>query len=288
MSSPATLLKAWGIHPKKQLGQNFLSDPSTAKMIITRSRISDEDIILEIGAGMGALTVPLGKASHRVYAVEKDEQLLGILKTELLFHQVQNVELLNRDILKLDIPAIAESAGRTLLVFGNLPYNISSQVLIQLIRARKYLTRCFLMFQKEFSQRLVSGPGTRDYGRLSVMLQYCAAVKTIASVNAGLFYPKPKIDSEVIEIDFTKGPCYAVHDETFFSLVIKAAFSKRRKTLKNSLSNSSLQLDTHLLITGMNIAGIDPNRRAETLSVEEFVRLSDCLYLLWHPATPEA
>jgi 16S rRNA (adenine1518-N6/adenine1519-N6)-dimethyltransferase len=278
MTSPATLMKARELYPKKQLGQNFLSDPSTAKMIISRAGVSSEDIALEIGAGLGAITVPLGQAVARVYAVEKDTQLIEMLKTELALYQIQNVTVLNQNILKADIPGIARQAGRPLVVFGNLPYNISSQVMVRLIAERHCLTRCFLMFQKELAERLAAPPGTRDYGRLSAMLQYCATVKPLATVNAALFYPKPKIDSDVIEIDFTRGPDFSVRDETFLFLVIKAAFSKRRKTLKNSLSKSVLQMETEMISQGLNHAAIDPTRRAETLSPEEFVRLGNCLY----------
>lgn len=278
MTSPATLMKAWDLHPKKQLGQNFLSDPSTAKMIISRAGISSEDIALEIGAGLGAITVPLGQTVAAVFAVEKDTQLLEMLNTELALYQVQNVTVLHQNILKVDIPAIARQAGRPLIVFGNLPYNISSQVLVQLISARHCLTRCFLMFQKELAERLTASPGTKDYGRLTAMLQYCATVKPLATVNAALFYPKPKIDSEVIEIDFTRGPDFSVPDEAFLFLVIKAAFSKRRKTLKNSLSKSVLEMETEMISEGLDHAAIDPTRRAETLSAAEFVRLGNCLY----------
>lgn len=280
MSSPSTLMKAWDLRPKKQLGQNFLSDPSTARMIVSRAGISPEDIALEIGAGLGAITVPLGQTAARVYAVEKDAQLIEMLKTELTLYQVRNVTVLNQNILKVDIPAIAGQAGRPLVVFGNLPYNISSQVMVQLISARHCLSRCFLMFQKELAERLTASPGTKDYGRLTAMLQYCAAVKPLATVKAALFYPKPKIDSEVIEIDFTRGPGFSVADETFFFLVIKAAFSKRRKTLKNSLSESVLQMETETISKGLDNAAIDPTRRAETLSPKEFVSLGNCLYAL--------
>ena len=278
MTSPATLMKARELFPKKQLGQNFLSDPSTAKMIISRAGVSSEDIALEIGAGLGAITVPLGQTVAGVYAVEKDTQLIEMLNTELALFQIQNVTVLNQNILKVDIPGIARQAGRPLVVFGNLPYNISSQIMVRLIAERHCLTRCFLMFQKELAERLTAPPGTRDYGRLSAMLQYCATVKPLATVNAALFYPKPKIDSDVIEIDFTRGPNLSVRDETFLFLVIKAAFSKRRKTLKNSLSKSVLQMETEIINEGLNHAAIDPTRRAETLSPEEFVRLGNCLY----------
>lgn len=277
MTSPRTLMKAWGIYPKKQLGQNFLSDPSTAKMIISRASLSPSDVILEIGAGLGALTVPLAQAASRVYAIEKDHQLIELLKTEIALYEIENITLLNENVLKVDIPAMAHQAGSRLTVFGNLPYNISSQVLVGLIQARHCLTRCFLMFQKELAQRLASPPGTKDYGRLSVMLQYCARVKTLATVEAGLFYPKPKIDSQIIEIDFMQTPEFAVTDEPFFFQVIKAAFSKRRKTLKNSLSKSQLQMEAEQIRSGLEAAAIDPTRRAETLSVEEFARLAQCL-----------
>lgn len=277
MTAPRTLMKAWGIYPKKQLGQNFLSDPSTAKMIISRAGLSPSDVILEIGAGLGALTVPLAQATSRVYAIEKDHQLIELLKTEIALYEIENITLLNENILKVDIPTLAHQAGRQMTVFGNLPYNISSQVLVRLIRARHCLTRCFLMFQKELAQRLASPPGTKDYGRLSVMLQYCARVKTLATVEAGLFYPKPKIDSQIIEIDFMQTPEFTVTDEPFFFQVIKAAFSKRRKTLKNSLSKSLLQMEAEQIRAGLEAAAIDPTRRAETLSVKEFTRLAKCL-----------
>jgi 16S rRNA (adenine1518-N6/adenine1519-N6)-dimethyltransferase len=277
MTSPGTLMKAWGMHPKKQLGQNFLADPSTAKMIIARAGVAAADCVLEIGPGLGALTVPLGKAARRVWAVEKDAQLLEVLQAELAVNHLTNVTVVNRDILRFDIPALSREAGATLVVFGNLPYNISSQVLVQLIGARSCVSRCYLMFQKELSERLSAPPGSRDYGRLSVMLQYCAAVSPLATIRANLFYPKPKIDSEIIEIDFTRPPGFSVRDEAFLFQVIKAAFSKRRKTLKNSLTKSFLQIEPDRIDAGLEAAAIDPVRRAETLSVAEFVQLTNRL-----------
>jgi 16S rRNA (adenine1518-N6/adenine1519-N6)-dimethyltransferase len=265
------------MHPKKQLGQNFLADPSTAKMIIARAGVATTDCVLEIGPGLGALTVPLAMAADRVWAVEKDTQLLAVLKAELTVNRLANVTVVNRDILRFDITALAREAGAPLVVFGNLPYNISSQVLVQLIGARACVSRCYLMFQRELSERLTAPPGSRDYGRLSVMLQYCATVGPLATVRANLFYPKPKIDSEIIEIDFTRPPGFSVQDEAFLFQVVKAAFSKRRKTLKNALTKSFLQMDAGSIDAGLEAAVIDPVRRAETLSVSEFVRLAECL-----------
>jgi len=277
MTSPRTLLSAWTLYPKKQFGQNFLSNPKTAEMVVSRSSISKEDIILEIGAGLGALTVPLALAAEKVYAVEKDINLLPLLKSELIAKNIDNVIIVNKNILEMDIENIEAQHGRKIVVIGNLPYNISSQVLVKLIIQRKYLSRALLMFQKELSERICAKPGGKDYGRISVMLRYCADIGKIADVKASLFYPQPKIDSQIIEIRFKEYPDFPADDEKFFFRVIKAAFGKRRKTLKNSLSGSELEIDAKTAVSALNLAGIDPARRAETLTVEEFVMLSNAI-----------
>jgi len=277
MTSPRTLLSAWTLSPKKQFGQNFLSDPKTAEMIVSRSGISKEDIVLEIGAGLGALTVPLALAAEKVYAVEKDINLLPLLRTELLAKNIDNVSIMNENILETDIESIAAKHGRKTVVLGNLPYNISSQVLVKLINQRKCLSRAVLMFQKELSERICAKPGCKDYGRISVMLRYCADIGKIADIKASLFFPAPKIDSQIIEIKFKDSPDFPADDEKFFFRVIKAAFGKRRKTLKNSLSGSELEIDAKTALSALNLAGIDPARRAETLTVEEFVKLSNAV-----------
>ena len=278
MTFPKTLLKAWELFPKKQLGQNFLADPSTAQMIVSRGGILPEEVIFEIGAGLGALTIPLSAAAKKVYAVEKDDRLIRLLETELTLHKAENVTLLHQNVLSVNIPAIAAGEKTRLVVFGNLPYNISSQILIKLIENRKHLSRCILMFQKELAERLTAKAGIKAYGRLSVMLQYCAEIRSLATVRANLFYPKPKIDSEIIEIDFSKPSPYEAKDELFFFSVIKAAFSKRRKTLKNALVSSELGMSQEQVSLALSTAGIDPVRRAETLSVGEFVELGEALW----------
>jgi 16S rRNA (adenine1518-N6/adenine1519-N6)-dimethyltransferase len=156
---------------------------------------------------------------------------------------------------------------------GNLPYNISSQVLIQLIEARDHVNRSILMFQKELARRITASPGNKDYGRLTVMLSYCAEIKSIATIASSLFYPAPKIDSEVVEINFDISRAYPPHDETMLFQVIKAAFGNRRKTLKNALSASGLQIEPQIAQQALAAAGIDPVRRAETLEAAEFVDL---------------
>ncbi len=277
MTSPRTLLKAWRITPKKQLGQNFLSDPSTARMILDRAGIGPEDTVLEIGAGLGALTLPLARRARKVIAVEKDPEMIDLLRAELLAGGVpegERVEIRPGDILKMDIGGIAQAAGDRLVVTGNLPYNISSPVVVKLVAARVHVRRAVLMFQTEMARRLAAGPGTKVYGRLSVMLAYCAAVRSVARIPARAFYPRPRVDSEVLSIDVHGTPPVPADDEDFRFEVVKAAFGKRRKTLKNALSGSELRLDAAGAEASLIEAEILPTRRAETLTVAELVRLS--------------
>lgn len=280
MTSPAILLRNWNIHAKKQYGQNFLADSSVAQSIVSRSRISSTDTVLEIGAGLGALTIPLSKAAEKLYAVEKDPRIIPILRDELANQHIDNVTLLNKNMLSIDIEQLAKEAGHPLVIVGNLPYNISSQILILLIRSRHVIRHAVLMFQKELAQRIKAAPGGKNYGRLSVMLQYCADIKALTDVKASAFFPKPKVDSEVLIIEFGKPIPTPATDEDFLFTVIKAAFGQRRKTLRNSLSGSMLTLSAPLIVTALEQCGIDPVRRAETLTVDEFIALSNTLLAL--------
>ncbi len=277
MTSPRILLAAHQIRPKKQLGQNFIVDPAFAEMIVRRADILPEDIIFEIGAGLGALTIPLARRAKKVFAVERDRQIIGILNTEILAGNLSNVSIIEKDILSMDIEALAEDIGRELVVMGNLPYNISSQILVQLIRSRKAVSRAVLMFQKELAQRITAQLGCKDYGRLTVMLRYCSDIKKLLDVKASLFFPKPKVDSEILELKFKKEIDPKAVDETFLFQVIKAGFGNRRKTLKNALAASELNIDAYTAKSVLEASGIDPIRRAETLAVEEFVKLSNTL-----------
>jgi len=277
MTSPRTLLSAWNLHPKKQLGQNFLAEPSTARMIIDRSGIEAEDIILEIGSGLGALTIPAARTAAHVTAVETDRQIADLLKTELLAAGIDNVTLLRDSIFNVDIQALAAGENRKMVVIGNLPYNISSQILMQLVNARAVVARAVVMFQKELAERLLAVPGNKTYGRITVMLAYCAEIKTVATIRSRMFYPRPKVDSEVLEIRFREKIDHPADDEAYLFQVIKAAFGKRRKTLKNALSQSELGIDGPMAAKALVAADIDPVRRAETLTVAEFVHLSNII-----------
>ena len=275
MTSPATLLKAWNILARKEFGQNFIKDPSLARQIADLARLHQDDVVIDVGAGLGAMTIAAAQRVRKVIAVEKDARMLPLLRTELLVHGFSNVEVLPHDILTLDLGALSESEGHLLTIVGNLPYNISSQVLIKLMHARSSINRAILMFQKELADRLCAGPGSRTYGRISVMLQYCSNIKMLRTVRADMFFPKPKVDSVVLAVDFKTDIVDRVSNETLMAQVVQAAFGQRRKTLRNALSAGLVDMDFAAVEKVLTNAGIDPGRRAETLSVAEFVGLTN-------------
>ena len=284
MTSPKNLLSAWGLKPKKSLGQNFLSDPDIADKILSCSAIKPDDTVIEIGPGLGALTIPVARMAKKVIAIENDKHMCNLLKEQLQLNHVSNVHIIHKNILKTDIAAICDTSAPC-IVIGNLPYYISSQILVKLIMERKIIHRALLMFQKEMARRVESTPGCKDYGRLAVMTQYCSNIKRVLDVKAGLFYPKPRIDSRVIEVCFKTTIDFPADDETLLFKVIKGAFSKRRKILKNSLSGNELHIDSQTAEMMLEKAGINALRRAETLSVNEFVTLSNTFYAFFKSHT---
>jgi len=278
MTSPSLIMKAWNLRPKKGMGQNFLADRNSAQKIVTRSGLETEDVVLEIGAGLGALTLPMARIAKKIYAVEKDRTLIPPLTQEIEAAGLTNIVIRNQNILSLDMATVAQLEKQPLVVMGNIPYNISSQIFVQLAQSRCHLKSATLMFQKELAQRIMAAPGTKAYGRLALMAGYCAHVRIIAEIPAARFYPKPKVDSLVLNIAFGQQTETLAVDEPFLYKIVKAAFSMRRKTLKNALSGPVLQLDPNTAQNQLLAAAIDPGRRAETLSVEDFVRLSNQMY----------
>jgi len=271
------MLAARNLSPKKHMGQNFLVDPSTAEMIVRRAGVSSDRAAVEVGAGLGALTVPLARCVKTLYAVEKDRDLIQVLGDVLSENGIDNAVLLNRSIFDIPIQDMAKAENSKLILIGNLPYNISSQVVMWAIENRAWIDKGVFMFQKEVADRIAAAPGGREYGRLSVMVQYCARVRKIARINANQFYPKPKVDSEVVEISFEDPVLRPAADETLFAAVVKAAFGQRRKTLKNSMAGASLGLGSRVSACLWEETAINPGRRAETLTVAEFVDLADSL-----------
>ena len=277
MTSPHILLKAWGIRPRKSMGQHFLTDPNVATMIVRRGAFGPKDTVLEVGAGLGALTVPLSARVNHVLAVEPDKKLATLLKNELLAAGVCNVTIIEKDILQCDIKGMVRTSDAPLKVVGNLPYHISSQLLIHLINFRKIIDCAILMFQKEVAQRLLAKPGTKVYGRLSAVIQYCANTFPLADIAASSFYPKPRVDSKIVGIKFLDSVPFPAADEQLLFQIIRAAFGKRRKMLKNALMHSDLGLEQRRLLAALKAASIDARRRAETISIQEFVTLANLL-----------
>ncbi|MCF6249236.1 MAG: 16S rRNA (adenine(1518)-N(6)/adenine(1519)-N(6))-dimethyltransferase RsmA [Desulfobacula sp.] len=272
MTHPGQLLKEAKLYAGKELGQNFLSDTQVARKIIEKTGISKDTAVLEIGPGLGALTIPIAQVTSNVIAVEKDSRLINLLRNELSILDLNHVEIINKDVLKLDIKALAKD--KKLVVIGNLPYNISSQILFKLVEDRACVERAFLMFQKQLAARIKATPGGRDYSRLSAVVQYASTVSRVIDVGPSCFFPRPDVDSTILGFEFFSDPDFDIRQEKILFSVIKAAFSQRRKTLKNSLAGGELGFEKSLAIQMLEAAGIDVKRRAETLSVDEFKNLT--------------
>ncbi len=266
-----------GHRPRKRFGQHFLTDPGVIRGILDRSGLQDSDHVLEIGPGRGALTFPLARRVHRILAVEKDRDLAAWLHDELSARGVHNVTVVCADILRLDSDLLDRLSSSRIHVIGNLPYNISTPVIERLIRYRSRIHRAVLMFQKEVADRLASSPGNRTYGALTVLVGLHSRVRGLLRVGKASFHPRPRVESAVIELDFDSPHPSRPVDEAWFQRVVKGAFGHRRKTLQNALSAAFPALDRNDVRQAMAGCAIEPARRAETLTIEEFIRLSDTL-----------
>jgi 16S rRNA (adenine1518-N6/adenine1519-N6)-dimethyltransferase len=277
MNNVKTMLAQSGISPRKHLGQHFLQDRGITTEIIAQARLDQDDVVLEVGSGLGALTIPaLSLISHLV-AVEKDPDLVEILKERVPAKEAHKITTVLGDILKVSFEEVSNRFQRKIKVLGNLPYNISSPFLEKLVSNRKYVRTAILMFQHEFAQRLTARPCTRHYGALSVIMQYHARLSPLIKVSRDAFYPKPKVDSMVVEIDFEEPNPSQAEDERLFQQIVKAAFSHRRKTILNSLDRGMVSLPRETLDEALRKCSIDPKRRAETLTVDDYIRLNSAL-----------
>jgi 16S rRNA (adenine1518-N6/adenine1519-N6)-dimethyltransferase len=267
------------VRPKKALGQNFLTDRNVLVRIARLVERGPEARILEVGPGRGALTRMLAEQGARVLAIELDRQLVPLLAKE--FAAAGNVEILQADILRTDLDReLLQRWSGKWGVAANLPYNISSQVLFLFMDHRHLFSRLVLMLQKEVGDRLVAGPGTREYGILSVLFRLHFDVTREFTVKPGSFYPVPKVDSVVLTFRPLPRARADVGDEAFFRRVVKAAFGQRRKTLRNCLKSFDIGAGEQLLVNALADCGIEPSRRGETLSFDEFVHLAKSLLLL--------
>ena len=277
MNTPKEILSKYGIKPNKKLGQSFLIDINVINRISDAADISQDDIVVEIGAGIGVLTESIARKAKKVIAVEIDRNLVEVLKDKL--GSYDNVEVHSGDILKFDFNSISETYKSKIKVIGNVPYNISSPLIFRLLSFRPVISDFMLMLQKEIVQRLVSVPNNRIYGVPSVILQMFASVEKIFDVPSTCFYPQPKVESAMVKGTFREKPFVPLQDEIFFTGLVKAAFAQRRKMLINNLKRSKLleKLSEADLKSALEVAGIDSKRRGETLSVSEFGNLSNIL-----------
>jgi 16S rRNA (adenine1518-N6/adenine1519-N6)-dimethyltransferase len=259
--------------PKRSLGQNFLVHQGTIKTIVKLSCIQPGDQVVELGAGLGAMTRELSKNASGVIGLEIDERLIKWVREKRPLPG--NVELRHSDILRVSFQGLAGELGGPLKIMGNLPYNISSQVIFKLIEERSHINRAILMLQKEVAERLVSRPGSKAYGILSVVTGYCADVTKLMDIPPGLFHPRPKVTSTLIQMEFRE-PVIVAADFAFFKNIVRQAFQKRRKKVINALKGlASFSQDE--ILHALEVCGIDPGCRAEVLSIESFVTLSNAL-----------
>lgn len=268
----------YGFNFSRKLGQNFLIDKNIIDRIITGTEIGPQDTVLEIGPGMGVITAEAAAQAKKVIAVEVDKSLLPILAETLA--GCDNVRIINEDILKLDIDKIiAEetAGGGEAKVIGNLPYYITTPIIMKLLEETtvKSIT---IMMQKEVADRIKAAPGSKIYGAISVAVQYYCQVREILQVSREAFVPVPKVDSTVLRLDIREEKPVSLIDEAMFFKVVRAGFSQRRKTLLNALSGLE-QLGKEEMREFLLSKDIDPGRRAETLSLEEFARIANGLSL---------
>jgi 16S rRNA (adenine1518-N6/adenine1519-N6)-dimethyltransferase len=271
------LLAKSGLRPRKRLGQHFLEDPNAIKKIISHARLQDTDVVVEIGPGLGALTIPMLPHIHHLVAIEKDPLLIDLLGEKLSPRERQKITFISGDVLKLDFRQIYEAFRGKVRILGNLPYNISSPFLEHLIANRHYVRNAILMFQFEVAQRLIARPNSKEYGALSIASQYYARISPLIKISKECFYPKPKVDSMVLEFNMEMPHPVRAKDEERFLKIVKAAFSFRRKTILNSLERGMVPMTRHMIVGALEESSIEPNRRAETLTIDEYIHLSSFL-----------
>jgi 16S rRNA (adenine1518-N6/adenine1519-N6)-dimethyltransferase len=274
MVSIRTELQAYGLFPKKGLGQHFLVDRNIIEKVVEVAKIEKDDVVLEVGPGLGEMTKILSVQAKKVVAVEIDPKLAGILRTKMSLHP--NVEVIEEDILKVDFRRMAQGEGGKVNVVANLPYQISTPLLFRFIEAREVFASLTVMLQREVAERLVALSGGKDYGPLSIFVQMFSDVSICFRVKPSAFYPPPKVESAVIRMTWKEKPLVDKEGEEWFKKVVKGSMGYRRKTLINALKYSGLALPGGSE-ERLEKAGIDPQRRPGTLTLQEFVRLAELL-----------
>ncbi len=268
----AELVKKYNFKFSKSLGQNFLIDDSVPRDIVSGAEVNKEDLVIEIGPGVGTLTAQLLNTAKKVVAIELDNDLIPILQQEL--GDNPNFRLIHNDALKVDFNEVIGDEESVKLV-ANLPYYVTTPIIVKLLKENYKFKSLTIMIQKEVAERMNAEPGNKDYGALSLLVQYYCDTKIVRKVPPACFIPRPKVDSIVIRLDRLPEPKVKVENEKLFFDIIRNSFNMRRKTLWNGVK--SIGVAKEKLEEAFAEAGVDPKRRGETLSIQEFAKLSDCI-----------
>ena len=267
-----TFLRTNRIHPKKQLGQHFLINEEVLPIIIDAGEVSNTDVVIEIGAGLGFLTLELASYAGKVIAIEVDSTLYTELDSQ--FANDSSIDIIHGDFLELDIPSLIPQ--NTLpKVIANLPYAITTPILWKLLEHSDQLGSCVLMMQREVAERIVATPGGKDYGALTIGISYHADTAMIGTLSPDNFYPEPKVESALLHLSMLETPRVSVEDVSFFFRLVRESFRGRRKMLKNSLKRFATSDRLNEILSTLDIA---PQRRPETLDITEFAALANVLH----------
>ncbi|MZQ96738.1 MAG: 16S rRNA (adenine(1518)-N(6)/adenine(1519)-N(6))-dimethyltransferase RsmA [Acidaminobacter sp.] len=277
LTSPSTIryiMDKYGFRFSKSLGQNFLIDEGTVNRIVANAEVGPEDMVLEIGPGIGVMTQVLAAHAEKVVAVEIDSSLLPVLNETL--EGLDNVEVVHGDILEVDVKALlTEHFGdRKPKVVANLPYYVTTPILMRFLEERLPVSEIVVMIQKEVAERMTASPSTKAYGSLSIAVQYYCEAAVVQKVPPTVFMPQPSVESLVIRLKLREKPCVELLNPDFFFKVVKAAFGQRRKTLLNALS-AGLTMPKDKILEVLEAVEIAPNLRGEALTIEAFARLAN-------------
>jgi 16S rRNA (adenine1518-N6/adenine1519-N6)-dimethyltransferase len=267
-------LAEYGLIPRKGLGQHFLVDRNILNKVIRTAQVEKGDVILEVGPGLGEMTLALAQNAKKVIAVEIDSKLAVILKQKV--EDFSNVEVVQRDILKTDFSLFLRKEGHPIKVVANLPYKISTPLLFHFMESKEFFSTLTLMLQREVAERMVASPGSKAYGPLSIFIQLFSNISICFYIKPSAFFPPPKVESAVVHMSFREKPVVSLEDEEWFKKVVKGCFGYRRKTLMNALKHSGLPLPQSIE-SRMEKIGIDPRRRPETLTIQDLVHLAEAL-----------
>ncbi len=280
------ILSRYHFKTRKSLGQNFLVDNNIISKIVSAAEITDQDLVVEIGPGLGVLTSALAQRAQKVVALELDNKLIPILEETLASHK--NIEVVPADAMEVNFDQLVHEKTRGSFgggakgykVVANLPYYITTPLIMHMLTNNFNINSMVLMMQREVARRLAAAPGNKDYGSLTVAVQYYTEASLAFGVPRTVFYPQPEVDSAVVKLTKRKSPAVEVVDQELFFKVVRAAFGKRRKTILNALSSSNIGATKEQVDLLLGQSGIDPKRRGETLTLEEFALLSNNFYTM--------